>query len=77
MKDDFGLADSEIRRTDLNGRITRILLIQNGKLVNRLFQMVRLQKLAFRSTQLVVGMMIAVKVRALRTIFKRYKTGMS
>ena len=77
MKDDIGLADSEIRRTDLNGRITRILLIQNGKLVSLLFQMMRLRKLAFQSIQLVVGMMIAVKVRALRTIFKRYKTGMS
>ena len=71
VKDDFGLVDSEIRRTDLNGRITRILLIQNGKLVSRLFQMVRLPKLAFRSIQLVVGMMIAVKVRALQTISLR------
>ena len=39
--------------------------------------MVRLRKLAFRSIQLVVGMMIAVKVRALRTIFNRYKAGMT
>ena len=55
VRDDFGLADSETRQTDLNGRIIRILLIQNGKLVSRLFQMVRLPKLAFRSIQLVFG----------------------
>ena len=69
MKVGFGLVDSETRRMGSSGRITPILLLQNGRLDNRLKVLVRVLKTVFRCTQMGDGTMIAVKVRAFRVNF--------
>ena len=67
MKVDSGLVGNETQPMVSSGLIIPILLLQNGRSVSRLQLLARQLKIVCRCIRMANGMMIAAKVRALRT----------